>query len=371
MKNALTGAAIFLAVTAAMLLVAEWSVRILYADNTVLFPRYHTEAVYGDYTIRRIRPDSRFKHTSIDGSWEFVTNSQGFRNSDDFDYEKPAGVMRVLSLGDSHTQGYETRQEHTFSAVTERYLNKSGVDAQVINTGVSGFSTAEALVLLENEGLKYQPDAVVLGFFANDLEDNLKASLFEIGTDGELVATRYTHIPGVRAQNFIYSVPGITWLSENSYFYSMLFNSVWEFFKSRLRQQSEERVAEFAVPQKEEFSSYEIDLAAALLKRMHKVCADNDIPFIIVDIPLQVVDSKVMSSFPAELRPMASRYSDAFIDSTELFEQYAGAAELHVPHGHRHISEFSHALIGAAVGRQILNLSKRVDASAPAQSSGR
>jgi hypothetical protein len=57
------------------------------------------------------------------------------------------------------------------------------------------------------------------------------------------------------------------------------------------------------------------------------------------------------------LRSAAVRNSDAFIDSTELFAKYAGAAELHLPHGHRHISEFSHALIGIEIGQQVLRVS--------------
>lgn len=346
----------FVAVMLVMLLIGEGVIRIMYADETVLFPRYHTDVRYGDYTIRRIRPNSRFRHTSVDGEWEFVTNSQGFRNLEDFNYEKPAGVLRILSLGDSHTQGYEVRQDQTFSAVLKRYLQRHQDKVQVINTGVSGFSTAEALVLLENEGLRYRPDAVVLGFFANDIEDNLKASLFDVDADGTLVATSYTHIPGVRIQNFIYSLPGVKWLSENSYFYSLLFNSVWEAFKSRLVQQSEENIAEFAVPQKNEYSNYEIDLAGALLKRLYAVCAENDIKLIIVDLPLQVVGNRVLSSFPDELRAIAIRNSDAFIGSEALFADYAGAAELHLPHGHMHISEFSHTLIGIESGRQTLRM---------------
>ncbi len=355
MKNWMSGAAVSAVVMLAMLLAGEWLIRALYAEETVLFPRYHTDVQYGDYTIRRIRPNARFRHTSVDGSWEFVTNGRGFRNLEDFPYSKPPGVLRVLTLGDSHTQGYEVRQQHTYSAVLERYLEQDGRQAEVINTGVSGFSTAEALVLLEHEGLRYQPDAVVLGFSANDLEDNLKAGLFELDDAGALRSARKTHIPGVRIQSVIYAVPGVQWLSENSYFYSLLFNATWEFFKTRLAREAGERVAEFAVPQKAVHSSYEVELAAALLERLHRLCAERGIKLVIVDIPLLVADGAVVSSFPESLRSAAKQYSDVFIDSRELFLPYAAAVELHLPHGHKHISEFSHALIGVAVGQQLLH----------------
>ncbi|MGH9895535.1 MAG: GDSL-type esterase/lipase family protein, partial [bacterium] len=193
------------------LALGEVVVRALYKEQTVLFPRYHTDFRYGQYTLRGIRPDSEFWHTSADGSWRFVTNDRGFRDVRRFTYAKPAGTLRVLSLGDSQTQGYEVRQEATFSAVLERYLSGRGLKAEVLNAGVSGFSTAEELAFLENEGYKYEPDVVVLGFYANDFEDNLRAGLFT-QERGQLVERKYEHIPGVRIQNVIYGVPGVRWL---------------------------------------------------------------------------------------------------------------------------------------------------------------
>jgi hypothetical protein len=43
------------------------------------------------------------------------------------------------------------------------------------------------------------------------------------------------------------------------------------------------------------------------------------------------------------------------IDSHNLLQKYEGAAELHVPHGHNHISEFTHSLIGIEVGQRLLS----------------
>ena len=172
--------------------IGEAVIRILYKDKIVLFPRYHTDTVYGEYQIRRLRPKSVFWHTSMDGSWKFTTNAQGFRDYRNFKYEKSPNTLRILSLGDSHTLGFEVKQENTFSAVIERYLNNyikhNGIKAEteVINAGVSGFSTAEELVFLENEGIKYKPDFVILAYFVNDLEDNIKSDLFQL-KDGNLI----------------------------------------------------------------------------------------------------------------------------------------------------------------------------------------
>ena len=104
--------------------IGEVFVRMLYSETTTLFPRYHTDAKYGEFTLRSIRPESTFWHTSVDGSWKFTTNDKGFRNYSDFEYEKPKNTIRILSLGDSHTQGYEVRQDYTFSSVAEKYFQK-------------------------------------------------------------------------------------------------------------------------------------------------------------------------------------------------------------------------------------------------------
>lgn len=82
----------------------EALVRLVLRDRMVLFPRYHSKAVYGDYTLRRLQPNTKFWHTSLDGRWKFVTNAQRFRNEQNFPYAKGPGRMRVLALGDSHTQ---------------------------------------------------------------------------------------------------------------------------------------------------------------------------------------------------------------------------------------------------------------------------
>ncbi|MCC5870693.1 MAG: hypothetical protein JJU27_19510 [Gammaproteobacteria bacterium] len=350
MKSAILNFSILVCTTVVMLFVAEFVTRVTIGDRTVLFPRYHTDVKYGEFTIRRIRPNSVFRHTSIDGTWEFRTNSMGFRNDQEFSYDKPSGILRVLSLGDSHTQGYEVRQEYTFSAALERYLERQGYQPEVINTGVSGFGTAEQLILLENEGLKFRPDIVVLGFFANDFEDNLKTDLYRMDESGALLVNSREHVPGVRIQNFMYRIPGVKWLGENSYFYSVLFNTAWELAKARLTDASIEAATEFAVPQQTEYSDYDIALTSALIERMAIATRSIGAMFVVVDVPNRRNDGGFQSSVPEAMREFIEQVSDAYIDSEQLLGEYQYVAEIHVPHGHNHISEFSHTKIGAAVG---------------------
>ena len=344
---------ILIVASLAAFIIAEFVVRVLYKDTMVLFPRYHTDAQYGQFRLRTIRPHSEFWHTSPEGSWKFTTNRQGFRNRQDFEYHKADGSLRILSLGDSHTQGYESREDCTFSAIIDKYLKKRGRNVQVMNAGVSGFSTAEELAFLENEGIKYAPDFVVLGFFANDFQDNINAGLFRLGEDGDLVTQKREHIPGVRIQNIIYELPFVKWLSENSYSYSLLFNNVWLYFKTRQTKTASEQVVEYAIPTEETFSDYQVALASAIIGRMNDFCQEKGIRLIIVDIPQISGLNEIGSSFPASLLGTMPDYCDAFVSSDSLLGDYSGVVDLHRPHGHRHITEFAHALIGVAVAKKI------------------
>ena len=355
MKRVAGSAVLIAASLAVAFLLGEVVVRALYKDQTVMFPRYHTDYRYGDYTLRGIRPNAEFWHTSVDGSWKFVTNSKGLRDTREFPYAKPAGTLRVLALGDSHTQGYEVRQHATYASVLERYLARHGVRAEVLNAGVSGFSNAEALAYLENEGYRYQPDVVVLGFYANDFEDNLKAGLFKLEGD-KLVAVKREHVPGVRIQNAIYAVPGVRWLSENSYAYSVLFNGVWVHFKNAMQARASSAAPadapelEYAVATKTGYSPYEIGLAAALIERMRAFCQSRGIRFIVAEIP-QTTDDRF--HFVDSLPPGMLKQVEV-VPSRGLLADFDGAVQVHLPSGHRHISELTHALIGVELGKRIL-----------------
>ncbi len=335
-------------------LIVEVGVQLALGDRIVLFPRYHTGADYGEFKLRKLRPGERFHHRSSDGEWEFRINSTGLRNDREFARPKPSGVFRVLCLGDSHTQGYEVRQEHTFAAVLERFLIAHGLRAEVINAGVSGFGTAEQVAYLESEGVKWQPDAVVLGFFANDYEDNLKAGLFQLEADGSLKVVKREHLPGVSLQDKLYSVPGARWLGEHSYAYAHVFNLVWEHQKARLAASARAAIPVESAVATRAADEHETQLTAALLARFGSYCRSQGIKSLVLDLPQ--TDERVVAraSLNPAARAAAQQHCDGVLDYEPLLQAYAGIAGLHVAHGQRHITEFTHALLGVAAGQRLL-----------------
>lgn len=332
------------------LLIGEWIVRALYKDKIVLFPRYTTDINYGDYSIRVIRPNMEFKHTSVDGVFNFKTNSRGFRSDNEIAYEKQDNEIRIICLGDSHTQGYEVNQNETYSWVTESLLRQKGLNATVINAGVSGFGNAEELVFLENEGIKYQPDFVVLGFFGNDIQDNVKSDLFAV-ENNSLKTKNYSNLPGVNIQNKIYKFKIVHYLGENSYLYAFMFNLVWDFYKNLQIQKSEKAIqTEYAVVMSDDYSQYELDLTEKIIERMYQFTSERNIPLIILDIPMDNMNSSIPKQLVSDFR----LNSDTLFYSPDMLSEYNKFSSTHVPNGHRHISAETHNMLGNKIANFIL-----------------
>jgi len=97
------------------------------------------------------------------------TNSQGLRGKQEFSLTRDRQKLRILILGDSFTFGDEVSDDETYS----HYLQQLLPQAEVINMGVHGYGHDQMLLLLKQEGLKYQPDIVILGFLGLDMSRNI------------------------------------------------------------------------------------------------------------------------------------------------------------------------------------------------------
>jgi GDSL-like Lipase/Acylhydrolase family len=184
----------------------------LFLGEQPKFPRRVVEAPWG---LRYNEPGARYRHKSADGTWYFHINNQGMRADRDYSYEKPAGVRRIIALGDSMTAGLEVDNEQTFCSVLERELNRAGLTVEVLNAGVSGFSSAEECLYLERELMKYRPDLVIVSFCPNDLDDNVRTGLFKLKGD-QLVEGRETYVPAGRLGNLLNTNGFFNFLSERS-----------------------------------------------------------------------------------------------------------------------------------------------------------
>ena len=91
-------------------------------------------------------------------------NRDGFRDDEPGLKDRP----RVLFLGDSFVWGYDVEKDERFTEKLQGQL----ADKQVLNLGVSGYSTDQEWILLRREYDRYRPDVVFLILDQNDRAGN-------------------------------------------------------------------------------------------------------------------------------------------------------------------------------------------------------
>jgi len=101
-------------------------------------------------------------------------NSLGFRDPRDYSLTKAPNTLRILVLGDSVTFGHGSVYEHTYPRLLELSLKawRPLIDWQIWNLGVPGYDTSQELTTLLQDGPRYRPDLVVVGFLENDVFGN-------------------------------------------------------------------------------------------------------------------------------------------------------------------------------------------------------
>lgn len=200
-------------------------------------------------------------------------NSHGLRGPETT-YEKPPATFRILNLGDSVVMGWGVRQEDTYGRQLESLLNEDGsgdLSFEVINAGVPGWNLENALAYLQAEGLKYEPDLLVLGLtLSNDIKG--KSALL---ADNQPAA--------------------IKWLRSNTYF--------WPFLTVQLRWMNARAEGRDRIdvidpptdpdkyfptdPKAEQWKEFWSQVSA-----INHLAEENDIPVVLVIFPLefQVLD---------------------------------------------------------------------------------
>ncbi len=107
-------------------------------------------------------------------------NSFGNR-SPEVTLAKPAGVRRVVLLGDSQAWSLGVGDDETIGVQLEARLNaRGGQRWQVVNTGIGGYGTDQAYLKHLIQGLRYEPDAVVEIAFKNDSGENAATNAWHV-----------------------------------------------------------------------------------------------------------------------------------------------------------------------------------------------
>jgi len=141
-------------------------------------------AIYHPTRGWTLKPD--IKELTVFGKKILNSNSKGLRGKAEYQYERAAGEQRIVVLGDSFTFGEEVSDDETYS----HDLQASLPGTEILNLGVQGYGHDQMLMYLKEEGVKYHPDVVVLGFAYLDIYRNIESFFayakprFELASEG-------------------------------------------------------------------------------------------------------------------------------------------------------------------------------------------
>jgi len=193
-----------------------------------------------------------------------LLNNEGARDYN-FNIEKDNRAYRIVAVGDSFVYGAGVKNVNdTFLKVLERIFNnesKNGKKFEFYNFAVPGAYTASEIDILNEKGLKYEPDLILIGYNLNDF----------INVD-----------PDIKEYKSVIGVPFIGfWLRNYFYSYYFLesrFNKVLEIIKLKQNYESALLINLYSQKNKEYHSGKISDIA--------KIAEENNISVVFVIFPL-------------------------------------------------------------------------------------
>ena len=114
-----------------------------------------------------------------EGQGQVQINAAGFRGSLP-DHNPKEDTFRIAVLGDSFTEALQVDEQKTWIRQLQYQLNSSkncpvlrGGQAELLNFGVGGYSTGQALLTWRYQAKAFHPDLVILAIYpGNDFTDN-------------------------------------------------------------------------------------------------------------------------------------------------------------------------------------------------------
>lgn len=101
---------------------------------------------------------------------DYRINSIGLRNKE-FSLEKPKDAFRIICLGNSNTFGWKQSEQDAYPLQLQQLFDQNlpGQKIEVINAGITGYSSYQGKIFLQREILRLKPDLVMVNYGWNDL----------------------------------------------------------------------------------------------------------------------------------------------------------------------------------------------------------
>jgi lysophospholipase L1-like esterase len=142
-----------------------------------------SEKVWGSYiSPYDLLPKKNYYHiwppyehhtlSATEYSYPRFTNALGFPDPD-WNKEKKRGVIRILALGDSFTEGDGTPYDSSYVSIMRRILSSRGDSVYIMNAGTCGSDPFFNFVNLRDRLLVYKPDIVIQSIGSNDTNTDI------------------------------------------------------------------------------------------------------------------------------------------------------------------------------------------------------
>jgi len=291
----------------------------------------------------------------VDGK-QVSLNARGYRGRE-LSAQKPWGRRRVIVLGDSIAFGLDVSDEETFTHLLD--VRDNGLEAG--NLAVQGYGSGQELLVLTREGLRYDPDVVVLAFcLSNDFADAvLPVALY----DGRTPRPRVRLVDDRLVfddSNLQLAPPQrvLQWLGDNSHLYnrsSALGAAIEPPALPHWRERRHEALRD---------KDYVLRLTLALIRRMNAVSRERGAAFLVAVFPTEFAwrgeswlsaalisslesDGIAVVDIAARLRALGLSFGEVALD----------------PIGH--LNPAGHSLASDVIEREIASLDTRRPSRAP------
>lgn len=220
--------------------------------------------------------------------YSFSIDSKGCRGTE-VNWQKPPGIRRIVCVGDSFTWGVGVEDEQTYPAQLQQLLNSdlAGSEAaqtQVVNAGVMGWGVCQYYIWGRAEGLRFQPDVMVLGMFEDDWTSSL-LGLIAADDQGMLTTQQKELSALVKQRQILRWFPFFRWVMTHS----QLANLVRDKLRSRVTWPP--RTREFVEDKGQghvdatEKSRKALALTQLIIQDLNQRCRQADCKLLVIWIP--------------------------------------------------------------------------------------
>jgi hypothetical protein len=215
-------------------------------------------------------------------------NAQGLRGPE-IPAGRTPGVPRVVVLGDSFVEGRQVSDDDVATEVMRRRAAGTGLTLEVINAGIGGYGTGEELILWRKLARAFRPDLVLVGFYPNDIRNNIHRKLFEV-IDGVVTPRRPPRAPRHR---WLYDLQSL--LASRSHLFMLCQLGIDRLQEEDAATPGEAEEAFQRVPSPEIDAGW--DLTLALLGQLGREVEAEGARFAVVVFPTRFqVDDQVMAA---------------------------------------------------------------------------